>query len=75
MTIFQPGDLQRHVDRALAAIPDGRKGALVAYYTLDGRFKVTVAQRIGESWSLGVTFERDQANGRISGGVDVRGYW
>ena len=75
MTIFQPADLQRHIDATLATVPGGRKGALVAYYTLDGAFKVAVATRLGYGWSLGAMFERDQAQGRISGGVEIRGSW
>lgn len=75
MGIFDQAALQKAIDQELAAIPAGHSRCLVGYYTLDGRWRVSYAQRISNRWTFGATFERDQAAGAISGGVSLRGSW
>jgi len=75
MGIFDQAALQKAIDAELATIPPGHSRCLVGYYTLDGKWRVSYAQRAGEHWTFGATFERDQARGAISGGVMVKGSW
>ena len=74
-TIFDPASLQRHIDAVFAEVPVDHHTALVGYYTTDGRWRMTVARRVGNSWFYGATFGKDQAAGNIAGGVFVRGSW
>lgn len=74
MGIFDAEALQRAVTTELDAVPAGQRGALIGYYTLDGRWKAVVVTRIGEHWSLGAMVEKDLATG-IQGGIIVRGTW
>lgn len=72
--VFSPEALKGYVAAELAKLPEGKRGALVSYYTLDGRWKMSVVQRLGTSWQLGATVERDLARG-IQGGLLISGVW
>jgi hypothetical protein len=72
--IFTPEALKSYVETELAKLPAGKWGAFVSYYTLAGRWKLVVVQRIGGAWTLGATVERDLARG-VRGGVVVSGSW
>jgi len=73
--IFDQASLQKAIDQELASIPAGHSRCLVGYYTINGSWRVAFAQRIGDNWTFGATFERDQARGAISGGVVLKGSW
>lgn len=75
MTIFGPDQLKAAIDAEFAAIPEGKRGALVGYYTTDGTWRVTVATRIGEHWQLGAVASKDKADGKIQGGFRVQATW
>lgn len=74
-TIFDQASLQKHVELMLADVPAERKRATVGYYLTNGQWRVSYAQRIGNTWVMGATFGKDSAAGKINGGVTVTGSW
>lgn len=74
-TIFDDASLKRHVELLLADVPAGRTHAAVGYYLTNGHWRVSYAQKIGDSWVLGATFGKDSAAGKINGGVTITGSW
>lgn len=74
-TLFDQASLQRYVEACFVNVPAAHHTALVGYYTLDGKWRVSVAYRLGDHWQCGATMGRDAATRNISGGVVVRGSW
>lgn len=72
---FSPSALSKHVETALATIPKGAKGAVIAYAKLDGSVGISVATRLGDQWSAGANFQRDSSAGTIAGSVVVQRTW
>lgn len=72
---FSPDQLTKHVSAALATIPEGAKGAAIAYARLDGSVGISIATRIGDSWSAGANFQRDMQAGTVSGSIVVQRTW
>lgn len=73
--IFNSDALQRQIDIEFAAIPAGKSGALVAYWTTAGVWRVAVATKIGDHWTLGGVAQVDAARGNIVGGLQIRATW
>lgn len=73
--IFSPENLQRHVDAQLATIPDGHTLAGIGYFTIgpNGQktWHVAIAKKIGDSWSIGGTFDMHSKQD-MSGGIIVQ---
>ena len=67
--------LQRQVDAALSDVPDDHSRCLVGYALTDGRWRVSMAQRLGHGWRLDGYFGKDSAEGNISGGIMLKGSW
>lgn len=74
-TIFDAASLQRHIEAVFTDVPAAHRTALVGYYTRDGKWRVSVAHRLGTTWVLGATLGRDSVSGNIDGGVILRGSW
>lgn len=58
MTLLADG--QRLIQEQFAAVPEHKRGALVAIADLDG-VKLGVAARFGDDWKLAAEFERTWA--------------
>lgn len=54
---FADQHLQDSVDRALADLPKGKQGAVVAFANLEGA-KLAVVARLGERWSVAGVLEQ-----------------
>ena len=74
-TFFDAASLQKHVDLLMAEIPANRRRVILGYALTNGKWRVSYAQRIGDSWTLGATFGKDSAAGKINGGVQIVGSW
>lgn len=74
-TIFDQASLQKHVDLILADVPENRRRVILGYALTNGKWRVSYAQRIGNGWTLGATFGKDSAAGKINGGVSIVGSW
>lgn len=75
---FNDSGIQKSIDRALADLPKGRKGAVVAYYNHKSRtVSGAVVARIGRNWSV-VGSLRHKVGARLKdleGGAAVRFAW
>lgn len=71
-TMRDPG-IQKAIDEALAAVPDGQHGAVLAYASETGA-RLAVAGKIGEKWSVVGTLDREW-NGKLEGAAAVRFTW
>lgn len=74
-TIFDQESLKKQVEVLVADIPANRSRAIVGYMLVDGRWRVSYAMRVAGGWSLGATFGKDSAAGKISGGATIVGSW
>ena len=66
--------IQREVRSELAKIPATHRFVAVGYCDFRGRWKVTVATRVGDHFEFGATAQHDLDRG-IQGGVHFRGSW
>jgi hypothetical protein len=74
-TLFDEASLRSQIDKVFKDVPEGRHGALVGYYLLSGKWRVTMVHRIGGQWSFGATLGKDAAAAAIDGGIQVLGSW
>lgn len=44
--------IQAAVDRALAALPEGKQAAVVAHGDLQGNLSLSIAFKLGDKWSI-----------------------
>lgn len=78
--IFTPDGLRQSVhdtlDAALAAIPDGKSGALLVDGTLThggAAARVVLAQRVGKTWAVSIGGDWDGHH--VGGKVAIAGSW
>jgi hypothetical protein len=65
--------IERHVQRALAEVPAGKNGALVAVAT-EGGVNLAVAHRAGDDWTVAAWIGKDW-RGPVEGGAYVKRTW
>jgi len=78
--LFSDAALQKQAERALAAIPPGKSGALVAGVTMrDGQVmaETRFAVRVAEGWSIVASASAPLTGERaeLSAGIAVWGVW
>jgi hypothetical protein len=75
---FNDSGIQKSIDRALAELPAGKKGAVVAYYDVKTRkMSGAVVARLGRNWSV-VGSLRHRVGAPLAdleGGAAVRFTW
>ena len=74
-TIFDDASLRAAIESTFVGVPAGHKHALIGWWTVDGKWRVTTAHRFAGGWVVGATFGQDFAGAKISGGVYVKGSW
>lgn len=52
---FDDVNIQRAVERALAAMPDGKRFAIVAHADLSGGVSLSAVTKLGGDWSVAVS--------------------
>jgi hypothetical protein len=50
--VFDDAAIRRSVDAALATLPPGKAGAVVAFVDTDKTVRLAVTARLGEKWSV-----------------------
>lgn len=70
---FADANVQAAVDRALAAVPAGKSGAVVAYANLQGA-SLAVMARIGDHWSV-VAAAYKPFGGALAAEAETRWTW
>lgn len=73
--IFSDENLKAYTDEIVGLIPDGKRGALVGYYTLSGKWKVVGLSRVNDTWQIGAVLEGDMATQNIKGTISVLAVW
>lgn len=66
--------LKAQVHAALAEIPEGKQGALVAVATESG-VNLVVAHRVGEKFRVAAWIGKSGWDKPINGGVEIRASW
>lgn len=70
---FADSGIQGAIDKALAGLPDGHTGAVVAYANTKGASLAVVA-KLGEHWSVVGVLDKP-VNGQLSAEAAVRFAW
>ena len=70
---FSDAAIQKALDSALAEVPEGKQGAVVAYADLDGA-RLAAAAKLGDHWSVVGVLEH-KWNGPLEAAAEVRFVW
>lgn len=72
---FDDAAIQEAIDAALANVPAGKRGAVVAYVDHRGDARLAAAARIGEHWSVVGVLSHQPSNGKVDGAAAIRMVW